>query len=46
MQFKRVTNRVAEEPIDSYIVYRRLMANETDALIKGIFQRDVESFPS
>ena len=44
VQFQRVTNTVAEEPIDSHIVYRRLVPNKTFSTIKGIFQRDLESF--
>jgi len=44
VRFNRVTNTVAKEPIDSHIVYRRLMPNKHLAAIKGIFQRDLESF--
>ena len=44
VQFKRVTNVVAEEPVDSYIVYRRLVPNKSETTIRGIFQRDLESF--
>ena len=43
VQFERVTNTVAKEPIDSYIVYRRLMPNKCRAEIRGIYQRDLES---
>jgi Tol biopolymer transport system component len=35
---------VAEEPIDSHIVYRRLAPNKQLSEIRGIFQRDLESF--
>ncbi len=44
LQFKQVTNTVAKEPIDSYIVYRLLMPNKVRSTIKGIYQRDIESF--
>ena len=44
VQFRQVANTVAEEPIDSYIVYRLLTPNKSEALIKGIYQRDLESF--
>ena len=40
----RSPNRVAEEPIDSHIVYRRVFPNNQFTDIKGIFQRDLESF--
>ena len=43
-QFKPVTNTVAEEFIDSHIVYRRLMPNNCRTIIRGIYQRDLESF--
>jgi len=43
-QFQRVSNHVAREPIDSYLVYRRLVPNRAFSTIKGIFQRDLESF--
>jgi hypothetical protein len=43
-QYARIVNRVAEEPIDSHIVYRRVDPNSQLARIKGIFQRDLESF--
>jgi len=44
VQFQQVTNTVAREPIDSYIVYRVLMPNNSYSWIKGIYQRDLESF--
>ncbi|MEW6756132.1 MAG: hypothetical protein AB1505_34920 [Candidatus Latescibacterota bacterium] len=44
VQFRRFSNEVAQEPIDSYIVYRRLAPNSQFTQIKGIFQRDLESF--
>ncbi len=44
VQFGRITNTVAREPIDSYIVYRLLLPNKCSARIKGIFQRRVETF--
>jgi hypothetical protein len=44
VQFNQVTNAVAAEPIDSHIVYRRLVPNKSTSSIKGIFQRDLESF--
>ena len=43
-RFERVVNTVAEEPIDSHIVYRLLLPNKSQARIKGIYQRDLESF--
>ena len=42
--FDQIENTVAEDPIDSYIVYRRVTPNSSDAVIKGIYQRDLESF--
>jgi Tol biopolymer transport system component len=44
VQYKQVTNTVAADPIDSYIVYRRLAPNRAYSVIKGIFQRDLETF--
>lgn len=44
LEFKQVTNTVADEPIDSHIVYRLLVPNKNRARIHGIFQRDLESF--
>ena len=44
VQFQRITNAVAKEPIDSYIVYRRLFPNKKISSIRGIFQRSLESF--
>ncbi len=44
VQFKQFTNTVAREPVDSYIVYRLLMPNKSRAAIRGIYQRDLESF--
>jgi len=44
VQFKQVTNTIAKEPIDSHIVYRLLMPNSSRAEIRGIYQRDIESF--
>jgi len=44
VQFEQVTNTVAKEPIDSHIVYRLLMPNKNHAKIRGVFQRDLESF--
>jgi hypothetical protein len=43
-QYATFANRVAEEPIDPYIVYRRLTPNNQFTVIKGIFQRDLENF--
>jgi hypothetical protein len=43
-RFEQFANTVAQEPIDSYIVYRRLMPNKTQSRIRGIYQRDLESF--
>lgn len=43
-QFQRFGNTVAREPIDSYIVYRRLVPNKTRSEIRGIYQRNLESF--
>jgi len=44
VQFRRITNTVAQEPIDSYIVFRLLLPNKKLATIKGIFQRNLETF--
>ena len=46
VQFRRVTNTVAEEPIDSYIVYRRLLPNTAATTVKGIFQTNLETSES
>ena len=46
VQFQRVTNTVAEEPIDSYIVYRLLLPNKAVSTIKGIFQTNLETSES
>ena len=43
-QFRPVVNTVAKEPLDSHLVYRLLMPNKATGTIKGIYQRDVESF--
>jgi len=44
VRFKQVVNTVAKEPIDPYIVYRLLAPNKFRSEIRGIFQRDIESF--
>lgn len=44
VRFAQVTNRVAHEPIDSCIVYRLLVPNKLRSEIRGIYQRDLESF--
>ena len=44
VQFQQVTNTVAQETIDSHIVYRRLQPNNAISRVRGIFQRDLESF--
>ena len=44
VQFQQVTNTVAPEPIDSCLVYRRLLPNKCRTTIRGIYQRDLESF--
>jgi len=46
IRFEQITNTVAEEPIDSYIVYRLLLPNKSLTYIKGIFQRNLEAFES
>jgi hypothetical protein len=43
-RFARFTNTVAEEPIDPWIAYRQLVPNNQKSNIRGIFQRDLESF--
>jgi len=43
-RYDRIVNRVAEEPIDSYLVYRLLIPNKSTSTIRGIYQRDLESF--
>ncbi|NQT15875.1 MAG: PD40 domain-containing protein [Planctomycetes bacterium] len=44
VRFKQMTNTVARETVDSYIVYRLLMPNKSRTTIRGIYQRDLESF--
>jgi hypothetical protein len=44
VRYPRFANAVAEEPIDSYIVYRQLVPNRQISAIKGIFQRSLETF--
>ena len=44
VRFKQFSNAVATEPIDSHIVYRRLLPNKSSSTIRGIYQRDLESF--
>ena len=44
VQSKQITNTVAKEPIDSHIVYRLLAPNKFRSEIRGIYQRDLESF--
>jgi len=44
VRFRPFTNTVAPEPVDSYIVYRLLLPNKNQAIIRGIYQRDLESF--
>lgn len=43
-RYQRIFNTVAQEPIDSYIVYRQLMPNRMLSSIRGIYQRHLESF--
>lgn len=43
-QFQRISNSIARERIDSYVVYRRLVPNKARSEIRGIYQRDLESF--
>jgi hypothetical protein len=43
-RFEPLINTVAQEPIDSYLVYRLLLPNKARARIRGIYQRDLESF--
>ena len=43
-QFQQITNTVAREPIDSYIVFRLLVPNKNISSIKGIFQRNLATF--
>lgn len=44
VRFDPIENTIAVEPIDSYIVYRMLAPNKARSEIRGIFQRDLESF--
>lgn len=44
VRFDRIINTVATEALDPYIVYRRLEPNRQVASIKGIFQRNLETF--
>ncbi|MFA6110204.1 MAG: hypothetical protein WDA75_15680 [Candidatus Latescibacterota bacterium] len=43
-QYPRITNQVAEEPIDPWIVYRQLAPNSQLTVIRGIYQRSLEDF--
>ena len=42
--FQQLKNTVAREPIDSYIAYRWVLPNKSRTYIKGIFQRNLETF--
>jgi hypothetical protein len=44
IQYESVTNRIATEPIDSYLVYRKIgnLFNDWDKM--GIYQRNLENF--
>jgi hypothetical protein len=44
LQYARITNLVAQEPIDSHLVYRRMAPNNQFTDIRGLYQRDLESF--
>jgi len=44
VQFGRITNTVAEAPIDSYVVYRRITPSGALSRLKGVYQRHLESF--
>ncbi len=44
VQYQRITNTVADEPINSYIVYRQLFPKKKLTTIRGIFQRNLETF--
>jgi len=44
VEFQQITNTVAKEPIDSYIVYRLLLPNKLLSTVKGIFQRNLETY--
>ena len=46
VQFQRVTNTVAEESIDSCIVYRLVLPNKAVARIKGLYQTNLETSES
>ncbi len=43
VRFRQLTNTIAGEPIDSYIVYRLLLPNWVISEIKGIFQTNLET---
>ena len=44
VQFQRITNTVAEEPIDPYIAFRLFLPNKNITLVQGVFQRNLETF--
>ncbi|HUT93982.1 MAG TPA: hypothetical protein VMY37_31250 [Thermoguttaceae bacterium] len=44
LRFRQVTNTVAEEPIDSYLVYRLIVPDNSQTRMRGIYQRNIESF--
>jgi len=41
-RFQTLTSHIAEEPIDRYLVYRRLRPMYSKYAVMGIFQRDLE----
>jgi hypothetical protein len=41
-RFRTLTSRIAEEPIDRYLVYRRLRPMYSKYAVMGIYQRDLE----
>jgi hypothetical protein len=44
MRFQRITNAVARDSIDSHIVFRQLFPNKKFSTVRGIFQRNLETF--
>ena len=44
MQFKTIPLRIASDPIDDYLVYRRIRPGHTSWRDMGIYQRHLESF--
>ena len=44
VRFQQITNTVARDSIDSHIVFRQLFPNKKLSTVRGIFQRNLETF--